>query len=80
MSEDGNGHRYILYTYIHVYVMHISFMLNLRATMRSPESEGEPGGSTLSQTAVIVCRKPVGSDICSAFYKAKGMKDRVRFR
>jgi len=44
-------------------------VLHLRATMRNPEREGEPGGSTLSQTAVIVCRKPVGSEICSAFWK-----------
>lgn len=57
--------------YVHTIYVYLS-ILNLRATMRSPESEGEPGGSTLSQTAVIVCRKPVGSDICSAFCEARG--------
>lgn len=46
--------------------------MDLRATMRSPESDGDPGGSTLSQTAVMVCRKPVGSDICSAFCAFEG--------
>ena len=44
--------------------------VNLRATMRSPEIAGEPGGVSvrprdLSRIVVIVCRKSVGSDICT---------------